>query len=390
MALQNLVGQGVWLPTIYQGFNDGTGINTGSDETLDAEGEELQAIVRVVIDGGGSKTFGTSGSTLQWNAGASNTFQSSATLRVGVKSSAVIDAAAGPAARATIGAAAFSVYKDLIGGTDTITNSSWRSESMAAGTPFTVTHGDLLAICLHLDIVSAAQSVRPKMAFFGTAYTGFPVMTLVTSGPTYALRPVAPNFILTFDDGTLGWLDLSYPCFGGDGSSGTIGNGNIYGNIFRVPYACQIDAIAAIVNATTNAANFELQLYSTPLGTPALIESVAFDANTTAAVGVVRLYIASLTTPRTLAINTDYAVGVKQTTATSVTNVTGDVNAAAHFKARGMGAECYAALSTAGATFVAQNSGKRRASIYVRLGALSDDVSAGGGGGRPEFRGSNL
>jgi len=66
------------------------------------------------------------------------------------------------------------------------------------------------------------------------------------------------------------------------------------------------------------------------------------------------------------------------------------VNAAAHFKARGMGAECYAALSTAGATFVAQNSGKRRASIYVRLGALSDDVSAGGGGGRPEFRGSNL
>jgi hypothetical protein len=194
---------------------------------------------------------------------------------------------------------------------------------------------------------------------------------------------------LTFDDGTLGWIEPTAPFSVADVATATIGNTNIYANIFQVPYSCKVDALAALVIPSTNAANFALELYSTPLGTPALIESVACDANITAAINAPRMVTVNLTTPRTLAINTDYAMGIQQTTATAVTSRQRDVSAAAHFKPLGGGAECYAATSTAGATFAAANSGKRRYLVWVRISALDDGVSAGGGG-RPEIRGSNL
>ena len=49
-----------------------------------------------------------------------------------------------------------------------------------------------------------------------------------------------------------------------------------------------------------------------------------------------------------------------------------------------MGAACYAANQTGAGTFVAQNSGRRRYHIWMRISALDDgtggEPSAGGGG----------
>jgi hypothetical protein len=356
---------------------------------LDADEEEVQIIGRCKINGGGSKTFGTSGSAIGWLGGTSITFQAVATLRVGVKKAASIDAANGPAARATIGAAAFDVYDDLVGGVDTISSSTWRNDAMSAGTPFTVADGDLLAVCFHLDITAAAQSVKVR-SLAAASTTAFPAMTLVTSGPTYtALTTTAPNIVIVFDDGTVGWIEQSQAFIINDTASATIGNTNIFGNIINLPFSCKIDALAATCNPSTNAANFALELYSTPLGTPSLVESIAFDANITAAVAGNRMHIANFTTPRTLTINTDYAIGVKQTTATAVTVAYTDVNATTHWPVNGLNSTCYAANSTAGATFGQVVSGVRRYRVWARISALDDGVSAGGGG-RPEFRGGNL
>lgn len=377
MALQNFVGDGMWMPTLPQGYNATNFISSSDAGLLDADEEEFQIIGAVKIDGGGSKTFGTSGSKVSWLSGAAITFLTGSTLTVGVKKDASIDTANGPAARATIGAAAFDVYKALLGGTDTIGSTSWFDTAMASGTPFTVADGDLIAICFHLDTTSGTPSVKIRTSLVGTSM-GFPVSTLVTSGPTYTAQGLMPNMVLTFDDGTLGWIVPTLPFSVADVATGTIGQNNIFANVFRVPFSCKVDAIAVTTNVGANNRDFALELYSTPLGTPSLIESVSYDANIVAVVGSTRFFVRNLTTPRTLSINTDYAVGMKQTTANAVSVIQRDVNDANHFKAGGMGAECYAANSTAGATFSAQNSGKRRYNIWVRICALDDGVSAGG------------
>lgn len=349
--------------------------------TLDADEEEIQLIASVTIDGGGSKTFGTS-STIGWLPGASITFASGSTLRVGLKDSTKIDTGNGPAARATVGAAAFNVYKDLVGGTDTITSLTWRTDAMASGTPFTVADGDLVALCLHLDTSSGTPSVKMRAALSqdGQPFT-FPVTTLVTTGGTvFTAAALLFNAIIVFDDGALGWLAPSQVQSSFDVATSAIGNTNIIGNILNFPWTVQIDALGAVVNPSTNAANYGLCLYSTPLGTPSLIEEIAQDANIgSSAVNNLRGYVRRLTTPRELLANTDYLVGIKQNTATTVTALQYDVSTAVHFKPNGHGAELYAANSTAGATFAAQNSGRRRYSVYARISSI--DIPSGGGGG---------
>lgn len=389
MALQNIYGNGLWIPGAFPGFpGQSSGVLATSDSALlDADEEEYQIIGSVTIDGGGSKTFGTSGSKIGWLPGASITFAANSTVTVGVKKAAQIDTSNGPAARATIGAAAFDVYKALVGGTDTISSTTWREDAMASGTPYTVTDGDLIAICFHLDTTSGSPSVKIRQ---GSAPVdmGFPACTLVTSGPTYTLQSHVPNVILIFDDGTLGWIMPTIPFSVADVATSTIGNTNIIGNIFQVPFACKVDALAAVLNPSTNAANFNLELYSTPLGTPAVIESIAFDANAVERVGANRPFIKRLTTPRTLSINTDYLVGIQQTTATAVSGVQRDVNTATHFRAAGFGTESYAANSTAGATFAQQNSGKRRYHCWAQISALDDGAGSGSGGASPIGLGS--
>lgn len=377
MTLVALNGDGIWFPTMIAGFANTNSIAVFDSVLLDADEEEGQFIGSIHIDGGGSKTFGTSGSKIDWLPGASITFAATSTCTVGVKKAASIDTTNGQPPRATIGAAAFDVYKGLVGGTDTITSATWRSDSMASGTPFTVADGDLIAVCFHLDVTSGSPSIKVRSGTLSNALHSTSC-TLVTSGPTYTIEAAAPNLILTFDDGTLGWLEPTY-CFSVvDAVSSNIGNGNINANIVRVPFSCKIDAIAAVINPSSTSADFALELYSTPLGTPSLVESVTQDGAITAT-NASRLVVRRLTTPRTLTIGTDYAVGVKQTSATALTVLQQDVNTATFLKTGGAGTETYAAISTGAATFAQQNSGKRRYKIWMRMSHLDDGTTTAGG-----------
>lgn len=361
MAFVRIPG-GAWLPTLAQTWGANTGVVTTADSLLlDADEEEAQLFGRVYLAAGsGSKTFGTSGSKIGWWPGPTITFLSGSTLRVGVKRAATIDAANGPAARATIGAAAFDVYDDLVGGTDTITSTTWREDTMSAGTPFTVNHGDLISICFHLDTSSGSPAVRIRANSF--AQGSFPCSTLVTSGPTYA-GAGAPIAVLTFDDGTIGWLEGSF--IHSQASSETIGNTNLYGNIVRMPFACKVDAIAALL-ASAGSTDWDFGFYSTPLGTPAAVSGgvVSVDPNVSSAG---RTFIIPLASEITLAPGTDYALAIKQNSATAITAIWNDVDNASHLQANGLDSTCYAAKSTAGGAFASQNSGKRRAAVWFRI-----------------------
>ncbi len=371
MALQRLIGQGVWVPPNPWGTSGGGTFSASDLALLDADEEEYQIIGAVSIEGGGSATFGTS-STISWLPGASIAFVATATLRIGIKTG--ISTTAGPPARATAGAAAFTVYKDLVAGTDTITSTTARTDTMTAGTPFTVTDGDLIAICFHLETTSGVQSIKIRQSPQSSSVMGLPAHTLITAaGATFTAQLLNSNVVLTFDDGSTGWIDQTIAFSANQSTSATIGNTNIKGNVFRVPFPCSLKAISAVLAV---AGDFALDLYSTPLGTPVKEAEILCDANV-AANASGRLYSRRLPAAVTLKANTDYVIGVRQTSATAQTVVMNDVANANHWLPWGMGPECYAADSVAGATFAQVNSGLRRYALYAMVIHLDDGVQAG-------------
>lgn len=376
MTLVNLVGTGPWYPYIPGGIVNTNAFAAADNMLLDADEEEAHFVGSVTIDGGGSKTFGTSGSKISWLPGTPITFAAGSTLTVGIKKTPTT----GNPVHGTPGAGAFDVYKALVGGTDTITQTAWRDDAMASGTPFTMNDGDFIAICFHLDTTSGTPAVRVRATGIVATNLNQPCATLLTSaGTVFTAQSLAANCIITFDDGTLGWITPTLPFSVADVASATIGSGNIFGNIFRFPFPCKIDAIAAVTTPSGGAADFALELYSTPLGTPALVESIPIVAAQISGGATVRLTIRRLTVPRTLAANTDYCVGVKQATANAVTVHQTDISNANYFKPYGMGAESYAVTSTGGATFASINAGRRRYRIWARISALDDGTGAGGG-----------
>src|SRR5262245_22267032 len=371
-----------WVPKMPHGFTHTNQLALSDSLQLDADEEEAQVIGAVMTADGLPHTFGTAGSAVGWLPGAGIVFGAGATLRVGLKQASRIDLSTGPAGRATIGAAAFDVHKALVGGTDTITTTTWRNDLMASGTPFTVTPGDLVAACVHLDITSGSPLGRVRQATVTSAAL-FPAITLVTSGPTYTNQAQVNNMLLTFDDGVLGWIEPAAIYSVIDAASPTIGSGNIQANIVRFPVAVTVLAMTVAVNPSTNAADFAFDLYSTPLGTPSLVEAMAHDANVLNVVGSARLVTRVFSQGRLLQANTDYAVGVRQTTGTAVSLIQRDVQAAAHFQSTGLGAECYAVNSTGGATFAAVNSGNRRYHIWL---LVSPVLAVGGGSSQARVR----
>lgn len=393
------VGGGFWVPANAAPSQQtmSNSLAAASDNvTLDADEEEGQIIGRVMLAAGtGTKTFGTS-SKISWLPGASITFTddgaSDPTLRIGIKKASVIDAATGPPARATIGAAAFNVYDDLVGGTDTITSTTWRTDNMSAndGANVSVTHGDLIAVCFHLDKPGAgAQSVKVRCNLPLTAGdVKLPTVTLVTSGPTYTATGLTPNIILEFDDGTLGWIDSSV-VFSVAQTTQTIGNTNIYGNIWTPTFKCKADAVGVILT-TAGTTDFDVGLWSDPLGTPAAVSggNLAIDPQilgTTGQRGLITLFPGEVE----LTVGSPYAFGVKQNSATNLTLYYNDFAAAGHMQANGLDSTCYAALSTAGATFAAANSGLRRASCFLRISSV-DNGAGGGSGGNANILGGSV
>lgn len=362
-----------WNPYIGDGFAAMTGYFTQSDAwLLDADEEEIQVIGTVCWADGGSHTFGTSGSKIGWLAGASISFGVVAVLTIGIKKSSTIDASNGPPGRATIGAAAFDVSVGLVGGVDTISSTTWRDDAMTAGTPFTLAHGDMAAVCFHLDVTSGTQSIKVRAAATGATFN-LPAATLVTSGPTYTAQTNFPNFIITADDGTLGWIESSI--VNSAVGSEAIGNTNLYGNIIQVDAPVTIDAVRGMFTVSGTTA-FDFGIWSDPLGTPAAVSGANVSVNPRNLSGAtLRFLTVVLPTPLALTAGTNYALAVKQNSASSLTVQWSDVNATGEWVANGIGPEVYAAKSTAGGAFAAQNSSKRRAAFWFRVSAIDSGVA---------------
>lgn len=380
---------------VLSGFNDlwlpagppwayGSLFPTAVDQVLDAAGEVCYLVGNVVLPARtGSKTISAAGGGLiHWMPGAATiTFANASTnLRVGIQD---VSTSGGPPR----GDGTHDVYADLVGGTDTITAQTWRSDAMESGTK-TITHGDKVAIAWDMTARGGTDLVRVGGARIITDNTSNnPGSTLVTSGPTYTAQAALPFCVLAFDDGTLGYIDGAWFTSTGAAFVGvSINTGSTPDevcNIFRTEGPVSIDALKAVLSLDSFSADLELILYSDPLGTPSVVEALTFDASHGSVTGAYRVTSIPLTAVRALSANTDYAVAIRPTTANGVTYSYFDVSAAGHFGGHSLGANCYFASRSNQTGAFSGTTTRRIHGLAARVCSIGDDVGgAGGGGGR--------
>lgn len=381
MASQNLDGQtDFWLPDKRSHVDQGI-FATANDSVIDAADEYVHWTGHLWLPArSGSKTISAAGGgKIHWMVGAATiTFANASTnLRVGIQD---VSATGGPAR----GDGTFDVYADLVGGTDTITAATFRTDAMESGTK-TLTHGDHFAIVIGMTARGGTDLVRVK----GVASLGLnsPQTVLQTSGPAYAAVSNTCICAIEFDDGTFGFFDGGWVTSTGIGFAALSwhldSTPDEYANIFQVPFPCSIDAVTACVTATNTDSDYEIILYSDPLGTPTVIETITVDAAHHIAYGAYRIYQRPLATVRTLLANTDYAIALRPTSGNPNNIGVGyhDVADVAHWDAHSLGDKCYIGSRSGQTGAFSTTTTRRIHSLGVRVCALDDGAGGSGGGG---------
>lgn len=255
--------RGVWIgPEILPWGSLG-----GSTYTMDAAGESIATIGRVVLENGPVSTkviSAAGGGSIWWFNPSTNTFANAGTnLRVGLQ-----DVSAG------LEDGTFDVYDDLVGGTDTLTSGSPKQITMSSGTK-TLTHGQEIAFCIEMTARGGADSVvaqgwgSNQLYPYRTADTG--------SGPAKASNSIV-GLLIVFDDGSLGWIHgiVTYKPH----SVATYNNGSTpdeYG-LYIVPDNTLItEHIGLYLSAIATTDTFDVCIYSDPLGSPLLEDSFTVD-----------------------------------------------------------------------------------------------------------------
>lgn len=290
----------------------------GTTMVLDATGEKAAMIGYLHINGrpGTTKTIDTTGSSsIGWQGGATAVFDNgSSTLDIGIQGvttggpTAVPDGTYTVKATATTGADA----------TPTLTTTnSWHQITPTTGTA-TLTEGDLIAVVL--DFTNRAGSDAINVATNIVSTTIMPVCNAyVSSAWGGAGVGSSPQCVITFNDGTIGtidgtlWYGTATALIWNDSS-----NPDEYGMIFRVPFACKVDALWASVRTVDGTSDFTLTLSSSAESTRNTLASVAVDAAKIGPAAAEARFSARLATEVALEANTDYCISIKATGAGNV------------------------------------------------------------------------
>jgi hypothetical protein len=344
---------------------------TQTTTTLDAANEALICIGRVRTADGGSHTIDTTGSSSIGFLTGSVTFANAGTsLSVGI---AAVDTTNGPAGRAVNVAdvTTFDVKGVFAGGGGGITGTAWQTKVPTTGTK-TIANGDLVAVVIQMTARAGADTVG---IITGGAAAGLqdPVMTSFVGG-SYSSPATLPNAVITFSDGTLGWL------FGGEvfaaSSARTFNSGsspNEYGQLYEFPFPVRVSGLWGWV---APGGNFELILYSDPLGTPVAERTLAYDANAMGSSSGRRI-TGLLASAYDVPANTPVAVVMRPTTVTNLSAYYKTLASATHRAADPWGTSGYGVSRSSGAF------GNANSSLdHYFLGLMLGGFEVGGGGGR--------
>lgn len=338
----------------------------------DATNEAAIFIGRVITSDGGSHTIDTSGSSsIGWRTGSVTFSNGGTTLVVGI---APVDTSSGPPPRAvnSSNAISFDVSASYTGGGGGLSANSWVQSVPTSGSK-TIANGDLVAIAVQMTARAGSDLVQVGSAA-ASDYMLRPCVTAYT-GAIYAAQQQVPNCLITFSDGAVGWFD------GGDVyqsvaavSYNSGSSPNEYGQLYQLPFPVKVCGLYGIVSILASGRDFDVVLYSDPLGTPVAQRTVSIDGNTVASTGA--FYFRELfATPYDIAANQPIGVVVKPG-ASSVSAYSKTLNNAAHRIADLWGTSGYGISRSSGAF---SNINSSLDHLYV--GMIVSAFDGGGGGG---------
>lgn len=367
MAMQNFANRYGTLLTPALGFPYLSMIQ-GTIATLSAADHSAAAIGRIMLSTGpGSTKTLNAGGKIHFVPGTTTFLDVGTTLRIGVND--VLSTGLEDGTHA--------VFDDLVGGTDTITPSVVNTATMSSGSK-SITHGDMIAIVMEMtakggsDSIVAVGSVLSYFTPYGTLDSG--------SGPTKVNGTGPPRFTIEFGDGTLGWFQAA-PAFITEAGTafGSGSSPNEYALVFEVPFKAAIGGLWLASTAIASTDNFEMILYSDPLGTPVAERTVAYDADFSPTNGIYGDF--PLTSAYIAQPNTKYAVALKPTTINTIGFLRSAFNTG-NGNLRGvspLGTNWSQYQRTTSGAFASEDTTKLP-HFGVWLSQLSDDVGGGGGG----------
>jgi hypothetical protein len=305
----------------YQNFANALGINASvlpfdpianplpSTLVIDATGESafLVGYIRLSSGAGTTKTLSSAGGKIHFKLGTTTFANGATNLRIGVQD-----------ASATTGLedGTFDAYIDAVPGVVTLTSSIVNAVSIATGSK-DITHGDLIAVGLEFTARAGADSLQIGLAGTGNNW-GYPHASTDTgAGPT--VRNSAIQIAIEFDDGTIGWFGSVTPnTFDFSLAFNSGSTPDEYGLIYQFPFPTKISGYGIWLTDIATTDDFELILYSDPLGTPVAVNTYTVDASSV--LSALPLYFdVTMTSLYTLAANTPILLAVRPTTANNIT-----------------------------------------------------------------------
>jgi hypothetical protein len=200
------------------------------------------------------------------------------------------------------------VSKSMTGGGGGVTSAAWQTHVPDAGT-LAIANGDMVAFSVQMTARGGADSVTVSNASLSGSGWNSPFVTSFLGG-VYAAENVNPNAIIVASDGTIGWFFGTMPLTSvgtKTANSGGAGATKEYGQLFRLPFPCNVYGIYANIDPD---ANLDFVLYSDPLGTPVPEKTVSMDANAVR-IASQRMSAMLFATPYTLAAETPIVAAYK-------------------------------------------------------------------------------
>lgn len=344
---------------------------------MDAVNEAVHCVGRLVTsDGNGSKTLDTSGSSaILWRTGAVTFSNAGTTFKVGL---AGIDNANGPPLRLTNSSdvITFDVNASFTGGGGGVTANAYQTSVPTTGSKSGMAPGDLIGIGMQMTARGGTDSIIASMCSADNAQI-LPGVTIFTA--SYTGQTGVPNVLLTFSDGTYGWLEgseifsnISSVAYNSSSSP------NEYGQLFQFPYPVRIVGATGVFNLTGNTRDIDVILYSAPIsGSPVAERTVSIDANVTGS-NAQRRFRVRFSSPYDVTANTAFGIVVKPTTTSSGTLVGKLIGNAAHRVADFWGTNSYGISRSGGSgTFANVTSSTQ----HYNIGLICSGFEVGGGSG---------
>lgn len=280
---------------------------TTSNTTINAAGESLTFIGRCFLTTGPgtSKVISSAGGKIYFKTGTVTLADAGTTLRVGIQDVAATGLEDGT----------FDVYGDYTSAGAPTANAI-NSKAMSSGTK-TINHGDLIAISIELTTWITPDSIVLERGP-ATPTSSMPYVTQDTTG-TPVRNNQLPICTIEFDDGTMGWLGLnSFAHIAGPSSAFHLDSTpDEHALVFQIPFKVSCSGAILSLSALAVTDDFEIILYSDPLGTPVASRTVVVDADLLGTTS--GLFEVIWATPITLEANTNYAIGLRPTTTNSIT-----------------------------------------------------------------------